>query len=127
MESSPARKSDTDCEAGLFLHNVSFTAPARQRTTWSGIGAAAKDDRFTPGLTAYEPGACAVRIGGFDSRDWSRKSLQTGRQVGGPRDGTVPRNDSDPLAYAAAGRPTKGGTDRGECRAAQIWDCLISV
>jgi ATP-binding cassette subfamily B protein len=113
----------TDANLGV-LHDISFTAPARQLTALVGPSGAGKTTITHLVSRLYDPDEGAVRIGGFDLRDVTQESLHdvvgVVTQDAHLFHDTIRAN----LAYA---RP--GATDQeliDACRAAQIWD-LISV
>jgi ATP-binding cassette subfamily B protein len=113
----------TDASLGV-LHDVSFTAPARQLTALVGPSGAGKTTITHLVSRLYDPNEGAVRIGGVDIRDVTQESLHDAvgvvTQDAHLFHDTIRAN----LAYA---RP--GATEQeliAACRAAQIWD-LISV
>jgi ATP-binding cassette, subfamily B, bacterial len=113
----------TDASLGV-LHDVSFTAPARQLTALVGPSGAGKTTITHLVSRLYDPNEGAVRIGGLDLRDVTQESLHDAvgvvTQDAHLFHDTIRAN----LAYA---RP--GATEQelvAACRAAQIWD-LISV
>lgn len=57
------------------LHDVSFTAPARQLTALVGPSGAGKTTITHLVARLYDPGEGAVRVGGFDLRDVTQESL----------------------------------------------------
>jgi ATP-binding cassette subfamily B protein len=112
-----------DASLGV-LHEVSFTAPARQLTALVGPSGAGKTTITHLVSRLYDPDEGAVRIGGTDIRDVTQDSLHDAvgvvTQDAHLFHDTIRAN----LAYA---RP--GATEReliAACEAAQIWD-LISV
>ncbi len=113
----------TDASRGV-LHDVSFTAPARQLTALVGPSGAGKTTITHLVSRLYDPGEGAVRIGGADIRDVTQESLHDAvgvvTQDAHLFHDTIRAN----LAYA---RPVATDADLIEaCQAAQIWD-LISV
>jgi ATP-binding cassette subfamily B protein len=113
----------TDAKLGV-LHDVSFTAPARQLTALVGPSGAGKTTITHLVSRLYDPDEGAVRIAGFDIRDVTQQSLH--HTVGVVTQDAHLFHDTirANLEYA---RP--GATDEEmieACRAAQIWD-LISV
>jgi ATP-binding cassette, subfamily B, bacterial len=113
----------TDARLGV-LHDVNFTAPARQLTALVGPSGAGKTTITHLVARLYDPDEGTVRIGGFDTREVTQQSLHDSvgvvTQDAHLYHDTIRAN----LAYA---RP--GGTEQDlieACRAAQIWD-LISV
>jgi ATP-binding cassette subfamily B protein len=113
----------TDARLGV-LHEVSFTAPARQLTALVGPSGAGKTTITHLVSRLYDPSEGAVRIGGFDIRDVTQESLHDSvgvvTQDAHLFHDTIRAN----LEYA---RPGVTGEELAEaCRAAQIWD-LISV
>jgi ATP-binding cassette, subfamily B, bacterial len=113
----------TDANLGV-LHDVSFTAPARQLTALVGPSGAGKTTITSLVSRLYDPDQGTVRIGGYDLTDVTQESLHGAvgvvTQDAHLFHDTIRAN----LAYA---RP--GATEQeliGACRAAQIWD-LVSV
>jgi ATP-binding cassette, subfamily B, bacterial len=106
------------------LHDVSFTAPARQLTALVGPSGAGKTTITHLVSRLYDPDEGAVRIGGTDIRDVTQESLHEAvgvvTQDAHLFHDTIRAN----LAYARPGATEQELTDA--CRAAQIWD-LISV
>jgi len=113
----------TDANLGV-LHDISFTAPARQLTALVGPSGAGKTTITHLVSRLYDPDEGAVRIGGFDLRDVTQESLHdvvgVVTQDAHLFHDTIRAN----LAYARPGATEQELTDA--CRAAQIWD-LISV
>ena len=113
----------TDANLGV-LHDVSFTAPARQLTALVGPSGAGKTTITHLVSRLYDPDEGAVRIGGFDIRDVTQDSLHdvvgVVTQDAHLFHDTIRAN----LAYARPGATEQELIDA--CRAAQIWD-LISV
>ncbi|HTS99651.1 MAG TPA: ABC transporter ATP-binding protein, partial [Streptosporangiaceae bacterium] len=113
----------TDANQGV-LHDVSFTAPARQLTALVGPSGAGKTTITHLVSRLYDPDEGAVRIGGTDIRDVTQESLHDAvgvvTQDAHLFHDTIRAN----LAYARPGATEQELTDA--CRAAQIWD-LISV
>jgi ATP-binding cassette, subfamily B, bacterial len=112
-----------DASLGV-LHDVSFTAPARQLTALVGPSGAGKTTITHLVSRLYDPDQGAVRIGGHDLKDITQQSLHDAvgvvTQDAHLFHDTIRAN----LAYA---RP--GATEDEliqACQAAQIWD-LISV
>ncbi len=107
------------------LHDVSFTAPARQLTALVGPSGAGKTTITHLVSRLYDPSQGTVRIGGFDLRDVTQESL---RDVVGvvTQDAhmfhdTIRTN----LLYA---RPDASQADLIEaCRAARIWDMVATL
>ena len=113
----------TDGRLGV-LHDVSFTAPARQLTALVGPSGAGKTTITALVSRLYDPDEGSVRIGGSDIRDVTQESLHDAvgvvTQDAHLFHDTIRAN----LSYA---RPGATEADLIEaCRAAQIWD-LISV
>jgi len=106
------------------LHDISFTAPARQLTALVGPSGAGKTTITHLVSRLYDPDEGAVRIGGFDLRDVTQASLHdvvgVVTQDAHLFHDTIRAN----LAYARPGATEQELIDA--CRAAQIWD-LISV
>jgi ATP-binding cassette, subfamily B, bacterial len=104
------------------LHDVSFTAPARQLTALVGPSGAGKTTITHLVSRLFDPCEGAVRIGGFDLREVTQESL---RDVVGvvTQDAhlyhdTIRTN----LLYA---RPDASEAELVEaCRAARIWDLI---
>jgi ATP-binding cassette subfamily B protein len=113
----------TDARLGV-LHDVSFTAPARQLTALVGPSGAGKTTITHLVSRLYDPNEGAVRIGGFDIRDVTQESLHD--SVGVVTQDAHLFHDTirTNLAYARPGTTEEELIEA--CRAAQIWD-LISV
>jgi len=113
----------TDASIGV-LHDVSFTAPARQLTALVGPSGAGKTTITSLVSRLYDPDEGSVRIGGHDIRDVTQDSLHdvvgVVTQDAHLFHDTIRAN----LAYARPGATEQELADA--CRAAQIWD-LISV
>jgi ATP-binding cassette subfamily B protein len=113
----------TDANLGV-LHDVSFTAPARQLTALVGPSGAGKTTITHLVSRLYDPDEGAVRIGGSDIRDVTQDSLHdvvgVVTQDAHLFHDTIRAN----LAFARPGATEQELIDA--CRAAQIWD-LISV
>ncbi len=113
----------TDASLGV-LHDVSFTAPARQLTALVGPSGAGKTTITHLVSRLYDPNEGAVRIGGLDLRDVTQQSLHDAvgvvTQDAHLFHDTIRAN----LAYARPGATEQELIDA--CQAAQIWD-LISV
>jgi ATP-binding cassette, subfamily B, bacterial len=113
----------TDANLGV-LHDVSFTAPAKQLTALVGPSGAGKTTITHLVSRLYDPDAGAVRIGGFDIRDVTQDSLHDAvgvvTQDAHLFHDTIRAN----LGYARPGATEQELIDA--CRAAQIWD-LVSV
>jgi ATP-binding cassette, subfamily B, bacterial len=113
----------TDASLGV-LHDVSFTAPARQLTALVGPSGAGKTTITHLVSRLYDPNEGAVRIGGLDLRDVTQESLHDAvgvvTQDAHLFHDTIRAN----LAYARPGATEQELIDA--CQAAQIWD-LISV
>jgi ATP-binding cassette, subfamily B, bacterial len=112
-------------DAGLgVLHDVSFTAPAKQLTALVGPSGAGKTTITNLVSRLYDPDEGSVRIGGNDLRDVTQDSLHdvvgVVTQDAHLFHDTIRAN----LAYARPGATERELADA--CRAAQIWD-LISV
>jgi ATP-binding cassette, subfamily B, bacterial len=112
-----------DASLGV-LHDVSFTAPARQLTALVGPSGAGKTTITNLVSRLYDPDQGTVRIGGSDIRDVTQDSLHdvvgVVTQDAHLFHDTIRAN----LAYARPGATEQELIDA--CRAAQIWD-LISV
>jgi ATP-binding cassette, subfamily B, bacterial len=113
----------TDANLGV-LHDVSFTAPARQLTALVGPSGAGKTTITHLVSRLYDPDQGTVRIGGSDIRDVTQESLHD--VVGVVTQDAHLFHDTlrTNLAYARPGATEQELIDA--CRAAQIWD-LISV
>jgi ATP-binding cassette subfamily B protein len=113
----------TDTRLGV-LHDVSFTAPARQLTALVGPSGAGKTTITHLVSRLYDPNEGTVRIGGFDIRDVTQESLHNSvgvvTQDAHLFHDTIRAN----LEYARPGVTEEELVDA--CRAAQIWG-LISV
>jgi ATP-binding cassette, subfamily B, bacterial len=113
----------TDASLGV-LHDVSFTAPARQLTALVGPSGAGKTTITHLVSRLYDPDDGAVRIGALDLRDVTQQSLHdvvgVVTQDAHLFHDTIRAN----LAYARPGATEQELIDA--CKAAQIWD-LISV
>jgi ATP-binding cassette, subfamily B, bacterial len=113
----------TDAGQGV-LHDVSFTAPARQLTALVGPSGAGKTTITSLVSRLYDPDQGSVRIGGHDIRDVTQDSLHdvvgVVTQDAHLFHDTIRMN----LAYARPGATEQELIDA--CKAAQIWD-LISV
>jgi ATP-binding cassette, subfamily B, bacterial len=106
------------------LHDVSFTAPARQLTALVGPSGAGKTTITNLVSRLYDPDQGSVRIGGYDLREVTQDSLHdvvgVVTQDAHLFHDTIRAN----LAYARPGATEQELIDA--CRAAQIWD-LVSV
>jgi ATP-binding cassette, subfamily B, bacterial len=113
----------TDANLGV-LHDVSFTAPARQLTALVGPSGAGKTTITHLVSRLYDPDEGAVLIGGSDIRDVTQDSLHD--VVGVVTQDAHLFHDTirTNLAFARPGATEQELIDA--CRAAQIWD-LISV
>ncbi|HEX3926096.1 MAG TPA: ABC transporter ATP-binding protein [Streptosporangiaceae bacterium] len=113
----------TDANLGV-LHDLSFTAPARQLTALVGPSGAGKTTITSLVSRLYDPDEGTVRIGGFGLRDVTQNSLHdvvgVVTQDAHLFHDTIRAN----LAYARPGATEQELIDA--CRAAQIWD-LVSV
>jgi len=113
----------TDASLGV-LHDVSFTAPARQLTALVGPSGAGKTTITHLVSRLYDPNEGAVRIGGLDLRDVTQESLHDAVGVVTQDAHLFHDTIRSNLAYARPGATEQELIDA--CRAAQIWD-LISV
>jgi len=106
------------------LHDVGFTAPARQLTALVGPSGAGKTTITALVSRLYDPDEGAVRIGGSDIRDVTQESLHD--VVGVVTQDAHLFHDTirENLAFARPGATEQELIEA--CRAAQIWD-LISV
>jgi ATP-binding cassette, subfamily B, bacterial len=113
----------SDASLGV-LHDVSFTAPARQLTALVGPSGAGKTTITHLVSRLYDPDQGSVRIGGYDLRDVTQDSLHN--VVGVVTQDAHLFHDTirANLAYARPGATEQELIDA--CRAAQIWD-LVSV
>ena len=113
----------TDASLGV-LHDVSFTAPAKQLTALVGPSGAGKTTITNLVSRLYDPDEGSVRIGGYDIRDVTQDSLHN--VVGVVTQDAHLFHDTirTNLAYARPGATEQELIDA--CRAAQIWE-LISV
>ena len=113
----------TDANLGV-LHDVNFTAPARQLTALVGPSGAGKTTITHLVSRLYDPCEGIVRIGGFDIRDVTQQSLHD--TVGVVTQDAHLFHDTirANLAYARPGATEQELLEA--CRGAQIWD-LISV
>ncbi len=113
----------TDANLGV-LHDLSFSAPARQLTALVGPSGAGKTTITSLVSRLYDPDEGTVRIGGFDLRDVTQNSLHdvvgVVTQDAHLFHDTIRAN----LAYARPGATEQELIDA--CRAAQIWE-LVSV
>jgi ATP-binding cassette subfamily B protein len=118
--STPER---TDARLGV-LHDVSFTAPARQLTALVGPSGAGKTTITHLVSRLYDPDEGTVLIGGTDIRGVTQQSLHDAvgvvTQDAHLFHDTIRAN----LSYACPGATEEEQIEA--CRAAQIWD-LISV
>jgi ATP-binding cassette subfamily B protein len=112
-----------DARLGV-LHEVSFTAQARQLTALVGPSGAGKTTITHLVSRLYDPDEGSVRIGGHDIRDVTQDSLH--EVVGVVTQDAHLFHDTirANLAYARPGAMEQELIDA--CKAAQIWD-LISV
>jgi ATP-binding cassette, subfamily B, bacterial len=112
-----------DAKLGV-LHDVSFTALARQLTALVGPSGAGKTTITHLVSRLYDPDDGTVRIGGIDIRDVTQQSLHD--TVGVVTQDAHLFHDTirANLTYARPGATEKELIEA--CRAAQIWD-LISV
>jgi ATP-binding cassette, subfamily B, bacterial len=113
----------TDANQGV-LHDVSFTAPARQLTALVGPSGAGKTTMTHLVSRLYDPDEGAVRIGGTDIRDVTQDSLHDAVGVVTQDAHLFHDTIRVNLAYARPGATEQELIDA--CRAAQIWD-LVSV
>jgi ATP-binding cassette subfamily B protein len=113
----------TDASQGV-LHDVSFTAPARQLTALVGPSGAGKTTITHLVARLYDPDEGAVRIGGADIRDVTQDSLHDAVGVVTQDAHLFHDTIRVNLAYARPGATEQEIIDA--CRAAQIWD-LVSV
>jgi ATP-binding cassette subfamily B protein len=114
----------TDVRLGV-LHDISFTAPARQLTALVGPSGAGKTTITHLVSRLYDPSEGAVRIGEFDLRDVTQESLRDAvgvvTQDAHLYHDTIRAN----LAYA---RPGVTEAELIEaCQAARIWDLISKL
>jgi len=114
----------TDGRLGV-LHEVSFTAPARQLTALVGPSGAGKTTITHLVSRLYDPDEGSVRIGGTDVRDVTLQSLHDAvgvvTQDAHLYHDTIRAN----LLYARPGATEEELTEA--CRAAQIWDLITAL
>jgi ATP-binding cassette subfamily B protein len=113
----------TDARLGV-LHDVSFTAPARQLTALVGPSGAGKTTITHLVSRLYDPDEGTVRIGGFDIRDVTQQSLHNAVGVVTQDAHLYHETIRANLLYARPGATEQELVEA--CQAAQIWD-LISV
>jgi ATP-binding cassette subfamily B protein len=113
----------TDARLGV-LHDVSFTAPARKLTALVGPSGAGKTTITHLISRLYDPDEGTVRIGGFDIRDVTQRSLHD--MVGVVTQDAHLFHDTirANLMYARRGATEEELIEA--CQAAQIWD-LVSM
>ena len=113
----------TDARLGV-LHDVSFTAPARKLTALVGPSGAGKTTITHLMSRLYDPDEGTVRIGGFDIRDVTQRSLHdvvgVVTQDAHLFHDTIRAN----LTYARRGATEEELIEA--CQAAQIWE-LVSM
>jgi ATP-binding cassette, subfamily B, bacterial len=107
------------------LHDISFTAPARQMTALVGPSGAGKTTITHLVARMHDPSEGVVRIGGFDLRDVTQESLHEAvgvvTQDAHLYHDTIRAN----LAYA---RPEATEVELIEsCRAARIWHLISAL
>ena len=114
----------TDGRLGV-LHEVSFTAPARQLTALVGPSGAGKTTITHLVSRLYDPDEGSVRVGGTDIRDVTLQSLHDAvgvvTQDAHLYHDTIRAN----LLYARPGATEEELTEA--CRAAQIWDLITAL
>jgi ATP-binding cassette, subfamily B, bacterial len=113
----------TDANLGV-LHDVSFTAPAKQLTALVGPSGAGKTTITHLVSRLYDPDQGTVRIGGYDLREVTQDSLHDAVGVVTQDAHLFHDTIRVNLAYARPGATEQELIDA--CRAAQIWD-LITV
>ena len=106
------------------LHDVSFTAPARKLTALVGPSGAGKTTITHLMSRLYDPDEGTVRIGGFDIRDVTQRSLHDA--VGVVTQDAHLFHDTIRANLKYARRGATEGELIEACQAAQIWD-LVSV
>jgi ATP-binding cassette subfamily B protein len=107
------------------LHDVSFTAPARQLTALVGPSGAGKTTMTHLVSRLYDPDEGAVRIGGTDIRDVTQDSLHDAVGVVTQDAHLFHDTIRVNLAYARPGATEQELIDA--CRAAQIWDLVSAL
>jgi ATP-binding cassette subfamily B protein len=107
------------------LHDVSFTAPARQLTALVGPSGAGKTTMTHLVSRLYDPDEGAVRIGGTDIRDVTQESLHDAVGVVTQDAHLFHDTIRVNLAYARPGATEQELIDA--CRAAQIWDLVSAL
>jgi ATP-binding cassette, subfamily B, bacterial len=114
----------TDARLGV-LHDVSFTAPARKLTALVGPSGAGKTTITHLISRLYDPDQGTVRIGGFDIRDVTQRSLHdvvgVVTQDAHLFHDTIRAN----LMYARRGATEQELIEA--CQAAQIWDLVSTL
>src|SRR5215471_246602 len=114
----------TDGRLGV-LHEVSFTASARQLTALVGPSGAGKTTITHLVSRLYDPDEGSVRVGGTDIRDVTLQSLHDAvgvvTQDAHLYHDTIRAN----LLYARPGATEEELTEA--CRAAQIWDLITAL
>jgi ATP-binding cassette subfamily B protein len=113
----------TDVRSGV-LHDVSFTAPARKLTALVGPSGAGKTTITHLVSRLYDPDEGTVRIGGFNIRDVTQRSLHD--VVGVVTQDAHLFHDTIRANLTYARRGATEGELIEACQAAQIWD-LVSV
>jgi ATP-binding cassette subfamily B protein len=113
----------TDARQGV-LHDVSFSAPARQLTALVGPSGAGKTTITALVSRLYDPNEGSVRIGGFDLTDVTQESLHDAVGVVTQDAHLFHDTIRENLSYARPGVTEEELIEA--CRAAQIWE-LISV
>jgi ATP-binding cassette subfamily B protein len=106
------------------LHDVSFTAPARKLTALVGPSGAGKTTITHLISRLYDPDEGAVRIGGFDIREVTQRSLHD--VVGVVTQDAHLFHDTIRANLMYAQRGATEGELIEACQAAQIWD-LVSL
>jgi len=114
----------SDARLGV-LHDVSFTAPARQLTALAGPSGAGKTTITHLVSRLYDPDEGMVRIGGFDIRDVTQQSLH--ETVGVVTQDAHLFHDTirANLIYARPGATEQELIEA--CRASQIWDLISAL
>jgi ATP-binding cassette subfamily B protein len=113
----------TDARLGV-LHDVSFTAPARKLTALVGPSGAGKTTITHLVSRLYDPDEGTVRIGGFDIRDVTQRSLHD--VVGVVTQDAHLFHDTIRANLTYARREATEEELIEACQAAQIWD-LVSL
>ena len=107
------------------LYDVNFTAPARKLTALVGTSGAGKTTITHLISRLYDPDEGAVRIGGFDIRDVTQRSLHD--VVGVVTQDAHLFHDTIRANLMYARRGATEGELIEACQAAQIWDLVSTL